>query len=228
MNEKDLLVKMAAVKRIARRFGYPEYKAEDISHQVALRAVEGRKLDKQSHYQSYVDALREGSERTHSRSGAFAVPIYENQFEGLSDILNNIRSEIDPGNVEENDRNVYDIVFAIASLKEPMQRAIILVYFYGWTLDRISKYEGVTESRISQRHCDALKSLKETVTQTRLSSEKQAERKLKKYRALPYDLQDKPRVDEKESREFSSMGKKEQGVLSFKIKEISKTLCSSF
>lgn len=229
MNEKKLLLKLNAVKGIARRAGYPEYKAEDIAQQVALKAIEGRNIEKQSNFYSYVDALREGSERAYSRTGHFTVPIYESSFENYSNIINALGCETDPGSIEESECDVYDIVCALQKIERSRGRIIVLKFLYGWTMARISKYEGVCEARISQKCSDALKQIKKKVIQARLSQEKQSKRKLEEYRAISQEIQSGSELQEKTKRELARIQiKKGYFLAAFQIKEIPEVMAASF
>lgn len=229
MDEEKLLARMSAVKKIARRTGYPLYKAEDIAQQVAVHALKGRNVESQTNYQSFVDAVKEGSERTYTRGGHFIVPLFESEFEDYSGIVSFLRFENDPGNVEENSRNIFDLVSVLTEIEPTRRRAIILHFYYGWTLDEISKFEGVSESRISQRCTDAIKRLKKKIVSSRLSQEKQAKRKLTEYRALSQDLQTGSIVVGEAKRELEKIYGEEGFFMdSFEIQEIPESLCASF
>ncbi len=228
IDEKELQSKLCAVKGIARRAGYPEYKAEDISQQVALSILEG-KNPKQNNFYAYVDALRSGSERAYTRDGHFTVPIYESAFEDYAGIVDALRCEADTGEREENECDVFDIVCALQKIERSRARIIILSFLYGWTLDRISKFERVSESRISQKRLDALKQIKKKIVQARLSSEKSCERKLKEYRAVSHQIQNFTRIQRKTEEKLASLCFKEKYFMAaFAVTEIPQALSASF
>lgn len=229
MDEQKLQLKLRAVKGIARRAGYPEYKAEDIAQQVALRACDGRKIEKQSNFHSYIDALREGSERSYNRRGVFTMPVYESSFENYSHIIDALRCETDNASIEESERDFYDTVCAIQKIERARGRIIILKFIHGWTVDKIAKHEGVTSSRIRQKCFDALKQIKKKVVQARISQGKQTERKRKEHRALSQKVQNTGGIQREAETQLEVLCF-EKGTLmgTFKIKKIPKALCSSF
>jgi RNA polymerase sigma factor (sigma-70 family) len=232
MSEDKLLARMRAVKRIARRAGYPEHTAEDISQHVAINALKGRKVETQSNHQSFVDAVREGGERAYNRRGEHVVPIYEHQFErdNFNEFIALFGFEgSDHEERDDHESNLFAVVSAIAEIERSLQRIVILYFCYGWTLDRISKRERVSESRISQKLARALQSLKKTVIQSRVSQEKQRERKLEEHRALSQEIQAGPESSGSKAKSVETIREEQRfGVDAFEVQEIPEEICRPF
>lgn len=228
-DEKKLLARMDAVKRIAKRTGYSDASAEDIASHVAVAALEGRNMDKQSYKFTFVDALREGSEGTRTRAGQPTGPVYEGHFENYADIVNGLRVDPDQISSLEDRSDVFDFVSALSKIQRTRITPLVLHFYYGWTMDQISKCAGVTESRISQLVNDAVLQAKKKVISTRLSQEKQAERERQKHRALSLKAQTGRADDGKEARDVPQVSSiQRSGVASFSVEEIPESLCRSF
>ena len=200
VTEKDIESRRDAVKRIARRAGYPEYRAEEIAQDAALQLMEkpGRKT--QTNHQAYVDVLRRSIERTYTRTGRLVRPLFESQFENYSDFINGIGCEHDFERIEEDRGDILDLVTALTKIKRDYQIDWILYFYYGWTMDDISKQRGVHASTISQRLAFSKEQVKEKVVSARRTQEKKRRREREKSQALSRKIQERPELSEKEKR----------------------------
>lgn len=221
----EIVARISAVRKCARRARFNEESVDDIAQDAALLCLKN-KFDKQRPYQTFIDVLRGGGEGTYSRAGYPTRDVVANEAGQIQ--LEGLRFEPDFENSEEYRSNVYDIVSHLRFLREREQRIIILHYQYEWTLAEISHFERVSESRISQQLNSALIILKKEIVSSRLSQDKQRERKLKEFSAV-LQHENRPGMGRQKKSKMARICENEGfRVGSFEIAEIPEILCASF
>lgn len=171
---RKILEKYNRVRKLSRKVFGKQF-GEDVAQEAALRLSEGRAL-KQNDYFTVVDAVRRPSLRAYTRGGRITQHLLECQFEeranpihGTTQIFSN---DGDAGYRE----SIFRFVQVVSMLEKPRDIQIVILHdTYEWKLLEISKFFGVSESRISQIYTAAKKQLKETALSQSISPGQQSQ-----------------------------------------------------
>ena len=162
---------------------------EDIAQEAALGLCEGKSL-KQQNYFAIVDAARKrGSGSYCDRSGNIEPtrPSYE-EFDPSAFSVKGYRA--DSSNSEGYRADIFNFIQAVSMLTNPRHiQSLILINTYEFTLLEVSKFFGVTESRVSQIHTLSKERIKKVFISQGLLPSEQSEMQQTKPRLLSSENQ---------------------------------------
>src|ERR1700679_772037 len=145
MND-DVVERSKAVYRIARSRGFTREAAQEVAQDAAEMVLEKTKQVTQNYYQTYVDAVRRGTERMATRAGFIRRAIL------LKDPVEAIEKlDATDGTVEDDPEyraKLYEATSRFYLLNQHQLSIAILYFFSGWTMKMIGDTLGVTEGNI--------------------------------------------------------------------------------
>lgn len=224
----EIISRRNAVERIAKRAGYPDYKAEDLAQEAALQLLENKNLRSQSAKQAFVDSVRGNIERVYNRRGQFVVPVFESHFKDYSSFINAIGCESGLERQQEAKGELLAVISACEVLR-PRSREILGLYAQGFTMDEISERIGITESRVHQLIDHARIKVKAKIISDRLSQAEQRRREFEKQKEIPREIQGRSGAQREVQREMEKVcGIQGLGMESFKVPKMPESVFRSF
>lgn len=223
-----VLSRRDAVKRIAKRFGYPDERAEDIAQEAALQLIQNPRLVTQSAKQAFIDVLRGSREGERSRDGVVHQPVFESAFENYANFINGYGSGDDLESRAIARSELSHVIDCFTVLRPQWRRALEL-YVEGFSLAEISKQFGCSESRVSQLVKVSRERLEAAVIQKGVSRQEQRRRKWLQSQALPREVQERPRVSNIIPFPVAAFRCQAiKGMVSFKVPKVPQSLFTSF
>lgn len=228
MNETQIISRANSINRIARRVGYQRYRADEISQDASVRLIE-KKCKKQTNKQLFIDCIRGGIERTYDRRGRIVRPLFYNELKGQEEIEFGKNEPIFFEDYERDKSNIYNLVCHVSKLKKRELVIFLGYYFYGIRMGEISKYESISESRVSQILALSIERIKKKIKKSSGSCKKPRKRKQKEQREISQEVQSRSDLQKQEIAILEKIREVERlSMGEEKIKKIQEVSFSSF